>query len=146
MDDSGPTASIILFLILLFVDMFFYGFGTAVSSLTVKDIDKGSAGGNDKKTLRLRKILLEPAGYVNTVQLIVTLTHLVIGYICVGIWSGCMEGLLTDFTEKTLKMQNVPPAVLSVCAVVLAVFFIVYIILTFGVLLPKKIAARLSEK
>lgn len=146
MDDSGPTASIILFLILLFVDMFFYGFGTAVSSLTVKDIDKGSAGGNDKKTLRLRKILLDPAEYVNTVQLIVTLTHLVIGYICVGIWSGCIESFLIDFTEETLKMENIPGGVLALCAVILAVFFIVYIILTFGVLLPKKIAARLSEK
>jgi len=90
MDDSGPTASIILFLILLFVDSFLYGFGTAVSSLTLKDIDKSSSE-KDKKTLRLRKILLEPAEYVNTVQLIVTLIHLIIGYICVGIWSGCIE-------------------------------------------------------
>jgi len=145
MDDSGPTASIILFLILLFVDSFLYGFGTAVSSLTLKDIDKSSSE-KDKKTLRLRKILLEPAEYVNTVQLIVTLIHLIIGYICVGIWSGCIEKFLLAFTEENLKIQTIPTGVISLCAIILAIFVIVYIILTFGVLLPKKIAARLPER
>lgn len=146
MDDSGPTASIIMFLILLFVDMFLYGFGTAVSSLSLKDIERAAAGENDKKTLRLRKILLEPAGYVNTVQLIVTLLHLIIGYICVGIWSDSIENFLNVFINETLKIQNIPSGVVTWCAIILAIFVIVYIILTFGVLLPKKIAARLPER
>ena len=36
MDDGGPTASIFFFVVLLFIDMFFYGFGAAVDSLNEK--------------------------------------------------------------------------------------------------------------
>ena len=43
MDDSGPTAGIICFLLLLLVDMFFYGFFEATNHLTArkwKDVPK----------------------------------------------------------------------------------------------------------
>ena len=36
MDDGGPSASIICFVVLLLIDMFFYGFGAAVASLNEK--------------------------------------------------------------------------------------------------------------
>ena len=38
MDDDGPTASMIVFVALLFVDMFFYGFGAAITALNSKEI------------------------------------------------------------------------------------------------------------
>lgn len=38
MDDGGPTASYIIFLALLLVDMLFYGFGAAAKELNSKDL------------------------------------------------------------------------------------------------------------
>ena len=40
MDDGGPTASIILFIALILTDMFFYGFGSAINNLNMKEIEK----------------------------------------------------------------------------------------------------------
>ena len=40
MDDDGPTASIIFYVALLLIDMFFYGFGSAVNSLNEKEIER----------------------------------------------------------------------------------------------------------
>ena len=40
MDDSGPTASIIFFVVLIFIDMFFYGFGAALGSLNEKEVER----------------------------------------------------------------------------------------------------------
>ncbi len=120
MDDSGPTAGIIIFFVLLFVNMFFYGFGTASRFLSLKDIERSLETGKDKKkTLRLKTIVNTPEEYVNTVQLIVTLVNILIG--CFFIELRSISGGLT-------------------------LLGVLYIILTFGVLLPKKLAARIYEK
>ena len=35
MDDGGPTASWVIFVVLLMIDMLFYGFGAAVKELNL---------------------------------------------------------------------------------------------------------------
>lgn len=139
MDDSGPTASIITFLLLLFVDVFFYGFGTASGSLTIKDIEKHTEEKDSKKTKRLREIVTNPAQYVNTVQLIVTLVTVIFGFGFVEVWS---QKLADAFSF----LKNVPEEAISACSLVVTMFVLLYIILSFGVLLPKKLAARIPEK
>ena len=57
MDDDGPTASIIIFFVLLFVDMFFYGFGAAITALNTKEIERRAQEDKDKRSLRLEKII-----------------------------------------------------------------------------------------
>ncbi len=49
-DDSGPTASIILFLMLILIDVFFYGFSMAVTNLNEKEIEKRTVEDKDKKS------------------------------------------------------------------------------------------------
>lgn len=120
MDDGGPTASIIMFLILLLVDAFFYGFGTASSSLNLIEIEK-QVEEKDKKTAKLKKIISNPTGYVNTVQLVVTLVNLIFGMLYVPKWSHSVKD-------------------------VLLLLLLLYILLSFGVLLPKRLAARNPEK
>lgn len=146
MDDGGPTASIILFVLLLFTDMFFYGFGAAVTSLNIKEIDRKAEEEKDKKSVRLKKIIGDPTEYVNTVQLIVTLINVVIGAFYLGIWLRSTTKTLRLMAEKNLNLENIPTEAVSVVALVLTMFAVLYILLTFGVLLPKKIAARMPEK
>ena len=38
MDDDGPTASIIFFLVLLLIDVFLYVFGAAISSMNEEEV------------------------------------------------------------------------------------------------------------
>lgn len=79
MDDDGPTASIIFFLVLLLIDVFFYGFGAAISSLNEAEVERRAEEEKDKKSVRLRKIIGNPTEYVNTVQLITTLVNFING-------------------------------------------------------------------
>ena len=86
MDDGGPTASIIFYVALLLIDMFFYGFGSAVNSLNEKEIERRAeedreGHSRDKKSIRLQAIIGNPVKYVNTVQLITTLINIVIGMV-----------------------------------------------------------------
>ena len=85
MDDDGPTASIIFFVVLLLIDVFFYGFGAALSSLNEKEIERRAEEEKDRKSIRLKTILGSPAEYDNTVQLITTLINVIIGAVHLGL-------------------------------------------------------------
>lgn len=143
MDDGGPTASIIIFFLLLLIDMFFYGFGSAINCLSSKDIEKRDHGNKEKKTRRLMKIMENPSGYVNMVQFVVTLVNIIMGGFYLGIWLKSIRHFVTGLTGDI--WQNSLKAV-SIISLVLTVMVLIYILLAFGVLLPKKLAVRQPEK
>jgi len=121
MDDSGPTASWILFLILIAVDFFFFGFGAAADGINTKEVERRALEG-DIRSSRLMKILDTPQIYINTLQMAVTFAHVMTGV------------LYASFFD------------LSPGRSALLLVGMLYIMLTFGILLPKKIAARMPEK
>ena len=145
-DEEGPTASIIFFILLLLIDMIFYGFGAALDALNPKDVERKAEEGRDKKSLRLKKMTGNSAGFVNISQLVTTLVNVTIGTICLGILlRNIIPGLLF-LTEEKLKLTEIPAEVTAVVAAVLSTVLLLYIMLTLGVLLPRKIASRIPEK
>lgn len=146
MDDDGPTASMMIFIVLLFVDMFFYGFGAAITALNAKEIERRAQEDKDRKSLRLEKIIRNPIEYVNTVQLITTLINVVLGAVHLGIMLRAMSRWLSALTERQLKLDWVPAEAILILAAVLSTLLLLYIVLTLGVLLPKKVAARVPER
>ncbi len=84
MDDGGPMASWMIFVVLLLVDMLFYGFGAAVKELNAKELSEQEEGTGSRKAKRLYEIVVNPEQYINTVQLIVTLINLVMGGFFLG--------------------------------------------------------------
>ncbi len=144
MDDSGPTASIIFFVALLLIDIFFYGFGAAISNLNEKEIERRAEEDKDKRSLRLKKIIQSPVTYVNTVQLVVTLNNVSMGAFYLGIWMNAVTEILERMAQYYWK--QIPSEVLSIVGMVFTIFVLLYILLTVGVLLPKRVAARIPEK
>lgn len=120
MDDGGPTASYIIFFALLLVDMLFYGFGAAVKELNAKELSDQFEESGSKKAKRLYKIVVRPEQYINTVQFVASLINLIMGGF---FW----------------KVYDSVPFILSGA-------LLLYILLTFGVLIPKRLGARYAEK
>jgi len=145
-DDSGPSASIIFYLVLLFVDVFFYGFEAALSSLNRKEIERRAEEEKDKKSIKLNRIIGHPTDYENTVQLITTLVNVIIGAVHLGILLRLISHGLQSVTQQNQQLQGIPAGAVMAVAAVLSTFLLLYITLTIGVLLPKKIAARAPEK
>ena len=145
-DDSGPTASIILFLMLILIDVFFYGFSMAVTNLNEKEIEKRAEEDKDKKSKRLLKIIKNPSGYMDTMQLVVNLNNVVMGAFYLGIWLRTVIQALNVLTQKIGPLAQLPTVVIVAAATVIVLLVFLYILLTFGVLLPQKIAARIPEK
>lgn len=146
MDDGGPTASIIFYVALLLIDMFFYGFGAAVNSLNEKEIERRAEEENDKKSIRLRAIIGNPIEYVNTVQLITTLINIVIGAVHLRLLLGILSRGLQFLAKRQLRLEGIPAGIILAVSAVLSAFLLLYITLTLGVLLPKKMGARAPEK
>ena len=121
MDDAGPIAGI--FIVLLFLDIFVYAYSAALQNLDEIEVER-RAEEKDKKSIRLFKLLNHPNGYVNTVQMITTMINMAAG------------ALFVRFSALHL---TVPETVAWALA-------LLYIFLTFGVLLPKRLAARNAEK
>ena len=119
MDDGGPTASYILLILLLLADMIFYGFSAAVKELSAKELSEETAEVKSKKTVRLCKIMERPERYINTIQLVATFSNFVMAFI-----------ILYDFGKHFL----------------LAGAVWLYIVLTFGVLIPKTLGTRYHKK
>lgn len=138
MDDSGPTASIICFLLLLLIDIFFYGFGSATNHLNHKEVERRAQEG-EKKSVRLYRIISNPSEYVNTVQLIMTTINVIMGAVYFILWQNGIYDYLKNFVKVSEQM-------LLIISVVIAIILLLYVILTFGVLLPKKIGARIPDK
>ncbi len=142
MDDGGPTASIIFYVVLLFIDMFFYGFGAAVSSLNEKEIERRAEEEKDRKSIRLREIISNPTEYENTVQLITTLINVIMGAANLSLLLGTLSKGLEIVARRQLKLEALPAGVIVGAAAVLATILLLYITLTIGVLLPKTVAVR----
>lgn len=121
MDDGGPTASYLIFFALLFIDVFFYGFSAAVKELNSKELSDQLEESGNKKVRRLYQIAVSPQQHIDTVQLVVTLINLTAG-----------SFVLDNFERLSHKL--------------IAGIIVLYILLTFCVLIPKKLGARYAHK
>lgn len=147
MEDVGPTASIILFFVLLLADVFFYGFGAAITAVNGKDIERKAAEGRDKKYLRMLKIIEDPTQYVHTVQLVINLVNMVMGAFYLSIWTKHIQGgILFLFEKFSGSLGKADAATAGTVSLIVTLFVLLYVILTFGVQLPKKAAGRIPEK
>jgi putative hemolysin len=121
MVEGDPGAGILLFLLLILTDMFFYGFSAALMALNSKEMEKRAQEDADKKAAKLLKIIDKPAKYIDTVQVVVSFVNIILGAVFIG---NVFKGTYTVIS----------------CVVLL------YLLLAFGVLLPKRIASRIPEK
>ena len=135
-----------MFLLLLIIDVFFYGFGAAIRNLNHKEIEQRAQEEKDKRSVRLEKIMNSPDVYIDTVQLVVTLICLVMGAHYLGIWQEKIEIWMEYAVRNIFGADKIAGQMLEVPSAILAFAALTYILLTFGVLLPKKIATRMSEK
>ncbi len=121
MDDGGPTASIILFIVLLLLDSFFYGFGAALRVQNEKEVEEKAEQGS-LRAKRLLQMMKRPMAFVNTLQLVVTVIHISMGGFYLRFWS--------------TYLHNIWGTAIIMVALVLSV----------GILIPKRLGTKYAEQ
>ena len=144
--EVGPTISLIGLFCILVLDFILYGFGSALQSLGETEVERKALEEKDKKSLLLVTILGKIQEFVNTLQLIVSLNHILLGCIAIGFLHKLLaEGsALLELYEAYLT--GIPVTLFQGVVGVVLFVLLLFMILTFGVLLPKKVAGRYPEK
>lgn len=138
MDDSGPTAYIILGVLFVLIDLWMYGFDSAIKAVNEPEIERKAEKEKDRKAIFLGKILDAKEKYNHTILTVVTANNLLMGYFCLsGIWKQ-----LAIYSKEWLGDIFIANLIAGVLAVVLSTFIVV----TIGILLPRKLAEAFSEK
>ena len=130
---------IILQVILIVLNAAFACAEAAVITINDSRLDKLAAGGN-KKAVKLKKLTGKPTRFLTTLQVAITLT----GFLAAAFAADFFAAPLTELAMKT--GIGVPEKAVHIAAVVILTLLIAYIILVFGELVPKKVAAKHAEK
>lgn len=136
--DVGPAASI-MFLFLALIDIIYYGFSAAMEQLNVKEIEEKALEQNDRKSKRLVKLIHSPQNFIDSIQLIITLLNMIIGWIYMERFIDFTGKVLRSFLENALNF-TIGVEILAMLASIVTFIIVLYILLLFCVTLPKKIA------
>ncbi len=131
----------ILFLVLLFIEAVLVGFNKAISLMNEKEIERRAEEEKDRRSILLSRIVERATIYVNSIQMITTLIELVMGFFFLPRWSV----LFRTGLAKVSFLQGADDVVLGWTGLILAAFLLMYVLLTFGILLPKKIAQKYPD-
>lgn len=137
MEDS-LVYMILLQVILIGLNAIFACAEIAVISMNDTKLAKMAAEG-DKRAIRLARLTSQPARFLATIQVAITLS----GFLGSAFAAENFSGYLVDLVLKT--KINVPEEVLDSIAVVLITILLSYFTLVFGELVPKQVAMRKAE-
>lgn len=139
MDDGGASACIIiLFFVLLFIEAVLFGFDKAMHLMNEKEVERKATQENDKKSIYLFEIIQRSTIYTNSIQMVITLIHVVMGCLYLPIWTKQFHTWLSEISF----LKGLGETGLQVLSLIVAAMCLMYIILTFATLLPKKLAQK----
>lgn len=138
MEDSVGL-SLLLQLILIVCNAVFACAEIAVISMNDNHLARLAAAG-DKRAVRLARLTSQPARFLSTIQVAITLA---------GFLGSAFAA--DNFSDKIVSWLvglgvAIPPATLNTIAVILITLILSYFTLVFGELVPKRIAMKKAEK
>lgn len=136
---------VLVFLTLLVLEMIFYGFNAALQNRSNAETDD-SEKKPDKKTERLQYMIDNPAKYSNAVQLGIVMINMLLGtFLLVRLYNYfCSLVFVTVIKIMGWNAKWQIECFVVLTAIVVTVCML-YIVLTFGVLIPRKAASRYPD-
>ena len=150
MDDSGVAGSIIWFAILLLLEMLLNGFYSAfrlMKGAEMEETDKEESGRPAAKQLKIAYLAEHQAQYNGAVQLGMVTIHLLLGALHLYRLNGYMGYIV--FRAAIYNLTSLAGWHITLFAIltsVLVTFLMLYIIMTFGISIPRKAASRNPER
>ena len=139
MPDDPFLWPLLLQLFLIFLNAIFACAEIAVISMNDNKLAKLTASG-DKRAIRLSKLTDQPARFLATIQIGITLVNLLGSAFAASNFSSKLTTALINLGVK------VPTSVLDTLSLVLITFILTYFTVTLGELVPKRIAMKKSEQ
>ena len=157
MDDGYPPVSILILIGFILLEAVFYGFGSAIQNVNEGKLEEEAAGGN-KKAARLLEIVNRPVRFVHTIQVTTHLMGMIIGAAILPAMIGMVERRF--LLGKVLAWVD-PAQVMAAAGtswyrnpswwqwagiLALVTIFVLVLVISFGIIIPKRLAAKEPEK
>lgn len=136
--DDPLWSQLLIQVILIALNAFFAATEIAVLSLNESKIRKQAEEG-DKKSSKLLALIAEPAGFLSTIQVGITLA----GFLGSAFAAESFAGYISSWLES---LTAVPAAKFHTLAVIVVTLILSYFTLVLGELVPKRIAMKKSEE
>lgn len=136
---EGPLLWLLLLqFIFIFLNAIFAAAEIAVITMNDNKLAQLTAAG-DKRALRLTKLTQQPAGFLATIQVGITLINLLSSAVATENFSGRLGAWLVS-----LRI-NIPAPIVSAASVTIITLLLTYFTVLLGELIPKRIAMRKAE-
>lgn len=139
MEDGHPAIRIVVFVLLLAIDALFSGSEAALGGLNESKLEKKAGEGN-KKARRILKLVNTPVSFLNAIELVVTSVAMI-----VGAYVGKILYILAEGAGGRGFFEACPRFGTAVFSV-LATLVLIYLVLVIGIVVPKRVASKNSEK
>jgi len=139
LDDFSVIWLLLLQLVFICLNAIFACAEIAVISMNDNKLAKLSASG-DKRALRLTKLTEQPAGFLATIQVGITLVNLLSSAVATENFSDRLAASLAG-----LKI-NIPMPVVNILSVAIITILLTYFTVLLGELIPKRLAMKKAEQ
>ncbi|WP_455714334.1 hemolysin family protein [Anaerosporobacter sp.] len=138
MGDGYPIVGIVVVLLLLLLKAIISYGAKAIEQINEVTVRKKAEDGDEKSKVLLG-FIDKPDSYTNAVEVILTTTSVLVGYICAGDFANVIRNV--NFQKYFLISDDITRTVWTV----IFVFVVLFISILFGNVLPKKLALKDSE-
>lgn len=138
MDDGNPLLRVIIFVAFILLDAVFYGFGAAIQNVNTGDLERQMEEGSEKAR-KLLRIVNRPTRFVNTIQITTNLIGMITG-------AFILEQPAAKLEEILARGGVFPSQLFSFLLMVLIWIGMIVVLISFGIIIPKRCAAENPEK
>ncbi len=151
MDDGvASSSSFVWFIILLLLEMLFYSFDSAFQyrkEAEHGDEEKDETGGPDRKQVRLDYLTSHMTQYTSAIQLGIVTVNILFGALYLYQLNSYFSYLVYRAAVNSIgNLFGWHIKLFAVITAVLVTFVLLYIIVTFGVSIPRKVTSRNPER
>ncbi|MEY8356160.1 hemolysin family protein [Lachnospiraceae bacterium 54-53] len=138
MDDGNPLIRVIIFIAFIVLDAIFYGFGAAIQNVNTGELEHQMEEGSEKAR-KLLHIVNRPTRFVNTIQITSNLIGMVTG-------AFVLEQLGAQLGAILARGNVFSSHWLSLISLLLVSIVLIVLLISFGIIIPKRCAAKNPEK
>ena len=151
MDDGvASSSSFVWFIVLLLLEMLFYSFDSAFQyrkEAEHGDEEKDETGGPDRKQVRLDYLTSHMTQYTSAIQLGIVTVNILFGALYLYQLNSYFSYLVYRAAVNSIgNLFGWHIKLFAVITAVLVTFVLLYIIVTFGVSIPRKVTSRNPER
>lgn len=140
MESDSILPQLLLQLVLIAVNALFAATEIAVISLNETKVRRMAEGG-DRKAAKMLRMVTEPAGFLSTIQICITLA----GFLGSAFAADNFSDKLVNWLINDCEVSGVSPSALDTISVIIITLVLSYFTLVLGELVPKRIAMKRSE-